>query len=100
MDLGEKVTVYSEVSPDRAFPVKVIEFTPDQRMTWRGGMPLGLFTGTRTFVLAPDGNGTRFSMREEFTGPLVSLIWRSMPDLGPTFEKFAQGLKARVEGGS
>jgi hypothetical protein len=39
-------------------------------------------------------------MREEFTGPMVSLIWRSMPDLGPTFTKFAEGLKARVEGGS
>ena len=100
MALGEKVTVYSEVSPGRAFPVTVVEFAPDRRMTWRGGMPFGLFVGTRTFDLTPAGTGTRFVMREEFTGPMVPLIWRSMPDLGPTFEKFAEGLKARVEGGA
>ena len=100
MSLGEKITVYSEVSPGRAFPVEVVEFEPDQRMTWRGGMPLGLFVGTRTFVLSPEGTGTRFVMREEFTGPMVPLIWRTMPDLGPTFTKFAEGLKARVEAGA
>ena len=43
-------------------------------MTWRGGMPLGLFTGVRTYRLAPDGDGvTRFTMREEFSGPLLPL---------------------------
>jgi hypothetical protein len=27
------------------------------------------------------------------------LIWRSMPDLGPSFDRFARGLKLRVETG-
>jgi hypothetical protein len=36
-------------------------------------------------------------MREEYTGPMLSLIWRSMPDLQPSFEQFAGGLKARAE---
>jgi hypothetical protein len=36
-------------------------------------------------------------MREEYTGPLLPLIWRSMPDLRPSFERFARGLKQRVE---
>ena len=44
-----------------------------------------------------DGGATRFRMREEYTGPLLPLIWRTMPDLGPSFEQFARGLKARVE---
>ena len=53
-------------------------------------MPLGLFRGVRTFTLAPEANGTtRFHMREEYTGPMLPLIWRSMPDLGPSFEQFA-----------
>jgi hypothetical protein len=30
---------------------------------------------------------------------LLGLIWRSMPDLGPSFDRFAQGLKRRVEAG-
>ena len=70
-------------------------------MTWSGGMPLGLFKGVRTFTVTPAGDGaTVFHLREEYTGPLVGLMWRSMPDLGPSFEQFANGLKAWVEQGS
>jgi hypothetical protein len=32
-------------------------------------------------------------------GPLLRFIWRSMPDLGPSFVQFAEGLKHRVESG-
>ena len=78
--------------------MKVTEFQPGHGMTWSGGMPLGVFKGVRTFALEPaDGGATRFRMREEYTGPLLPLIWRTMPDLGPSFEQFARGLKARVE---
>jgi hypothetical protein len=31
-------------------------------------------------------------MREEFTGLMLPMIWKSMPDLGPSFEQFASGL--------
>ena len=71
------------------------------RMVWRGGMPLGLFRGLRSYTLTPDGEGrTAFRMREQFSGPLLPLIWRSMPDMGPSFEQFARGLKQRVESGA
>ena len=61
-------------------------------------MPLGLFRGVRTFALTPeDGGATRFTMREEYSGPMLPLIWRSMPDLQPSFDQFAAGLKARAE---
>jgi hypothetical protein len=96
---GHKVTVYPEINPGRGFPVRVVEFVPAERMTWRGGMPLGLFTGTRKYVLTPQPDGSvRFGMREEYTGPLAGLIGRSIPDLGPSFIQFANGLKHRVEG--
>jgi hypothetical protein len=95
---GEKVTVYPEVNPGRGFAVRVVEFSRNQGMTWRGGMPLGLFTGTRTYRLTPTGDGAvRFDMREEYTGPLAGLIFKSIPDLGPSFRRFADGLKQRVE---
>jgi len=95
---GEKITVRPSANPGRAFPVKVTEFDPGRRMTWSGGMPLGLFKGVRTFTLAPGTDGTtRFTMREEYTGPLLPMIWRSMPDLGPSFRQFANGLKRRAE---
>ena len=94
---GEKIKVVSEANPGRAFPVKVTGFEPGRSMVWSGGMPLGLFKGVRTFTLTPEDGGTRFTMREEYTGPLLPLIWRSMPDLGPSFEQFAGGLKAKAE---
>jgi hypothetical protein len=96
---GEKIKVVSEANPGRAFPVKVAEFEPGRRMVWAGGMPLGLFKGVRTFTLTPEDGATRFTMREEYTGPLLPMIWRSMPDLGPSFEQFARGLKAKAEAG-
>ena len=96
---GEAITVVSAANPGRTFPLRVTEFVPGERMVWTGGMPLGLFTGVRTFTLAPEGDGaTRFSMCEEYRGPLAPLIWRSIPDLGPSFIQLAAGLKARAEG--
>ena len=98
---GETIKVYVKVNPGRAFPVKVTEFKPGQRMVWSGGMPLGLFKGVRTYTLSPAGNGTtKFNMREEYTGPLLPMIWRSIPDLGPSFTQFANGLKQRAERGT
>jgi len=96
---GETITVHSEADPGRAFPVKVSEIEPGCCMTWTGGMPMGMFTGVRTFTLKPEGDTTRFTMREEYHGPMVSVIWRSMPDLQPSFDTFAAGLKAEVEAG-
>lgn len=99
ISLGSKIKAYSEVSPGRAFPVTVSELEPSRRMTWSGGIPLGLFKGVRTFGLTPaDGGGTQFAMREEFSGPLLPLMWRMMPDLQPSFDQFAAGLAKRAEG--
>jgi hypothetical protein len=96
---GETIKVVSSANPGRTFPVKVTEFVPGKKMVWSGGMPLGLFKGVRTFSLTPDGNGgTRFHVREEYTGPLLPMIWRSIPDLAPSFNQFASGLKSRAEG--
>jgi len=44
--------------------VKVTEFVPGSRMTWSGGMPLGLFKGVRTFTLDPRPDGTAFALEE------------------------------------
>ena len=98
---GEKLTAWSKLSPDRAFPVRVTEFEPGRRMVWSGGMPLGLFKGVRTFTLLPKNDGsTDFALHEEFSGLLLPLIGRTIPDLTRTFQEFAAGLKAHAERGS
>ena len=97
---GSKIKVFSEISPGRAFPVKVALDRPGGRMTWTGGMPLGLFKGVRTFTVSSGDGGSHFHMREEFSGPLLKLIWKSMPDLSGSFQQFADGLKAEAESGT
>lgn len=96
--LGERLKVYSKLSPGRAFPVKVTGFERPERMVWSGGMPLGLFKGVRTFSLIPiETEVTTFGLREVFSGPLLKLIGGSIPDMTDAFSAFASGLKARVE---
>jgi hypothetical protein len=95
---GETIKIYVKINPGRAFPIKVTEFVPGERMVMSGGMPLGLFKGARTFTLSPQGNGnTKFHLREEYSGPLMPMVWRSIPNLGPSFTQFANGLKQRAE---
>lgn len=97
---GNKIKVTSEANPGRAFAVTVTEFEPGKRMVWKGGMPLGLFTGERTYSLTPGAAGTEFSMREEYSGPLAGMMFKQIPDLKPSFDQFAAGLKAQAEGAS
>ncbi len=97
IDRNARLKLRSEVDPQRIFSLTVTNLIAPRTMVWRGGMPLGLFTGTRTFSLWPKDEGTRFEMREEFSGPLAGLIVRSIPDHPPSYEKFSQALKAKAE---
>lgn len=94
---GGKITIHAE-GMDRAFPTKVSDVEANRRMVWTGGMPLGLFTGVRTFTLTENPNGTTdFRMHEVFSGLLSPMITKKMPDLTPFFHQFADGLKAAAE---
>ncbi len=96
--LGQKLKAFTTLSPGRAFPVKVTEFVPGRSMKWTGGMPLGLFKGERVFTLAPQSDGSvQFTVREVFSGPMLALIGKSIPDMTEPFAKFAEGLKKRAE---
>jgi uncharacterized protein YndB with AHSA1/START domain len=95
--LGETVTVTIDADTGRAFPVKVVQLDAPERMVFLGGMPFGLFRGRRTYTLVTEAAGTRFTMREEYSGLLAGLVFKSIPDLDPTFRRFAEGLKQRAE---
>ena len=94
---GERITVWSAADPGRGFPVRVREYAAPTLMTWEGGLPLGAFRGVRRFRLVPENGSTAFQMREDYTGPLAPLIWRTTPDLQPSFDRFARGLAAAAE---
>jgi hypothetical protein len=96
---GATVRLVSATDAKRTFTLRVTDLVPPARMVWESGMPLGLFRGRRTYALAPaaGGTATEFAMTEVYTGPLAGLVGRSIPDLGPSFEAFADALKAAAE---
>lgn len=95
---GQKIKLFSKVNPKRAFPVKVAVPEPTRVMTWTGGMPLGLFKGIRTFTLVgTKPTQTSFVMREVFSGPMLGMVSKKMPNLQPSFDQLAAGLKAEAE---
>lgn len=97
LSLNSRVKLRSEVDPKRAFALKVRTFDAPKKMVWQGGMPFGLFKGIRTFESTDTGGSTTFDMQEVFSGALSGLITKSIPDLTPSFEKFAQALKEKAE---
>jgi hypothetical protein len=95
--LGAKLSVTSSAAPKQAFKVKVSDYEPTSKLVIVGGAPLGLFKGVRTFTLTPSGTSTVFTMHEIYSGPLLGAIWKSIPDLDPSFAQFASGLKKQAE---
>jgi hypothetical protein len=57
-----------------------------------------MFKGVRTFKLSaqPDGS-TDFVMEERFSGLMLPLVGRSLPDFKPIFERYASDLKNEAE---
>lgn len=94
---GNRLRLVSIADPKRTFTPKVSEMRAPGHMVWADGMPLGLFSGRRTFRLSERSGACEFSMVEEFTGPLAGLITKAIPDLTESFNAFADGLKAAAE---
>lgn len=93
----ETIKLVSAVNPGRTFVLKVTTMDPPRRLVWTGGMPLGMFTGTRTFLIEPGGAGCSFSMSEVYTGLMSGVIFKSIPDLTDSFKQFAESLKSAAE---
>ena len=94
---GETVKFFTKLS-SQAFPVKVAAFEPNRRLALRGGMPLGLFKSERTHTLTPSNDGgTVFKTEEIFSGLLLPVFGRTIPDLTENFGAFAAGLKKQAE---
>ncbi len=94
---GETIKAFTKLSPGRAFPARVSEFEPNRKMVWTGGMPFGLFKGVRTFTLTPKDGAIEFTIREVFSGPLLGLFARSLPDMTVPFQQFVAGLTEKAE---
>lgn len=96
---GGVLKLFTVSKPQQPMTLKVTNFVAPQTFTLSGGLPFGLFRGDRTFTLKPlSEDSTKFHMREVFTGPLEPILGRMIPDLTPSFEAYAAGLKQKCEG--
>ncbi|MGZ9224133.1 MAG: SRPBCC family protein [Anaerolineales bacterium] len=93
---GQTIKLVAAISPGRVFNLNVIEFVPQKRMVWSDGN--AMFKGVRTYMVAPKTDGsTDFTMSEVYTGLMLPMIAGSLPDFGPTFEKYVTDLKKEAE---
>lgn len=93
---GETIRLKASIAPSRTFNLRVTTLVPNERMVWQDGTPL--FWGVRRYALTPRGDGaTDVTMAEVFSGLMLPLIARSLPDQGPSFERFLADLKAEAE---
>ncbi|TAL31532.1 MAG: SRPBCC domain-containing protein [Spirochaetes bacterium] len=77
-----------------AFPAIVRRMVPERLLNQGGGTP-GLFTFNHTFSLEPDGNGTRFTQREEFRG--VGVLFFGLGWVDESYRTVNQALKEKAE---
>jgi hypothetical protein len=93
---GERIRLRTP-GTSRTFTPRVSAVVPNERMTWTGGFA-PMFQGVRTFELRPGNDGsTDFAMEERFSGLMLPLIKRSLPDFKPIFERYAGDLKREAE---
>lgn len=82
---------------ERTFSPRISGVVINRRMTWTGGFT-PVFKGVRTFELGPRGDGTTdFTMAERFSGLMLPLVKRSLPDFEPIFATYASDLKREAE---
>jgi hypothetical protein len=95
--LGEKLALKVPLDPKRTFTPRVTKLEPERAMEWSDGFA-PMFKGVRTFTLeAKAGGVTEFAMTEVFSGAMLPMIKKSLPDFGPAFETFARDLKRAAE---
>jgi hypothetical protein len=97
--LGQRLAI-KVPGVDRTFHPKVTKLVPREMMAWSDGFA-PMFRGVRTFTLAPQGaHTTEFTMTETFSGLMLPMIRRSLPDFAPQFDAYAADLKRTAESAS
>jgi len=93
---GQRIRVHAP-GTTRTFTPTISDVVADTRMTWTGGFA-PIFKGVRTFMLRPETRGsTTFMMQERFSGLMLPIVGKSLPDFGPVFARYATDLKREAE---
>ncbi len=94
---GQRLKLTVPSAPGRVFSPKVAIVDQGRLMTWSDGFS-PMFKGVRTFSLTANADGTtEFSMAEEFSGLMLPLIKRALPDFQLVFQVYAEDLQRAAE---
>jgi hypothetical protein len=93
---GSTIRVRIQGSDGRSVRLRVQQ-VPGQVMLWVSGLPLGLRTRVRTFVLTPHGALTRLQVKEEVSGPLLRFTQEARPASEQSLGAFAEAVRSRAE---
>jgi hypothetical protein len=99
---GEKVTL--EMLPpggrSMSFSPTVLAVDPARELRWLGRLVVpGIFDGEHWFTLEPEGDGTRLTQGERFTGLLPRFMGGTLAKTERGFEALNAALKERAEAG-
>lgn len=96
--LGQKIALRSKLAPERLFKITVTRLDAPNTMILSDGMPLGLFKGVRTYQIdKTDDTTCRFTMEEAYSGLMLGMIAKHLPDMNEAFVSFCNGLKKEAE---
>lgn len=93
---GGTIRIRTRTRGNRTFRLRVQQI-PGEVMTWTGGLPLGLFRGVRPFTLSPQRGMTQLRVKEEFSGPLLGLMDKTMADTEQALTDYVNAVKERAE---
>jgi hypothetical protein len=98
--VGEKLIVHMKLNRGRGMTFKptVLAATPGRELRWLGKLGVsGLLDGEHSFLLDTKTDGTtHLTHGETFSGVLVALMKRTLPNTEAGFTAFNQALKQRV----
>lgn len=90
-----ELELVSKVAPDRTFKLDVTTFDPPRHMVWEDGN--AMFMGVRHFTVLETAEGTVVAMSETYSGGMLRMIEKSLPDFTNNFQTFARDLKVEAE---
>jgi hypothetical protein len=99
--VGAKLTI--DLSPPRTkamvFKPMVKSVVENREFSWIGHFLFpGIFDGEHIFKIEPTESGCLFIQKENFSGLLLSLLWKSLDkDIREGFEQMNQALKEKAE---
>ena len=92
---GATIRVRMQGSGERRVRLRVQQL-PGEVMRWETGLPPGLLTRVRTFVLTPEDTLTGLHVKEVLSGPLFRFVPGARPASEQSLGSFAEAVRTRA----